>query len=117
MAELVKTIVGASDLTKALVYTAAGASDYIVDDNKDFRLIVFAKNAGASAETLTLKAGNGHRAAAGDVTVSVPAGGVVAIPMARVDSSRVKNITGANSGKILTTAAGADITVAVLSIL
>lgn len=118
MAELVKTVIAASDMSKALTFTAAGASDYIVDDNKDMRLMLVIKNASASTdETLTLKAGNGHRGAAGDLVITVVKSTSTVVPIERVDSSRVKNISGTNVGKILTVATGADLTVAVVSVL
>lgn len=118
MAELVKTVIKPSDAGKTLTYTAAGASDYIADDNADQRLTVIVSNVSASsAGTFTLKAGNGCRAGAGDFSVTVPVSGSVAVPMTSVDSARVKNIGGANSGKILTAASGGTLSVAVISIL
>lgn len=105
MGELVKTLVNPSDIGKAETLTSATASDYIVCDNADQRMLLALVNADTFPAVFTLKAGNGHRAAAGDVAITIPASSTYILPMTSVDSARVKNISGDNKGKILTTAA------------
>lgn len=115
MAEIAKTLVGPADTGKALTFTATTGSDYIVADNADQRMSIMIQNGSAQAASFTLQAGNGCRAAAGGVTVTVPAAGAYVLPMTSVDSARVKYVSGVNAGKILI-ASPAGLQVAVTSI-
>lgn len=106
MAELVKSAIALNTVSAAVTYTAASASDYIdITGYPDWRIGIVAVNADTHAATLTLKAGNGDRASAGDVVISVPASTTVYAPMSRIETSRVKCVNGVNKGKILTVAA------------
>lgn len=128
MAEIVKTVISPNALVNAfmagtpnaafssVVFTAVATGGYIVDDNADQRLTILAQNAGTSTATITLKAGNGICAAAGDVTINIPANATVAIPMACIDSARVKITNGANKGQIAVVVSAA-LSVAVISLL
>jgi hypothetical protein len=109
MAELAKTVIPFGSTSAPMTLNTATASDYFtMSDYPDWRVNLVVVNADTHDATFTIKAGNGHRAAAGDVAVTVPASSSVVIPMSRVETSRVKNISGANKGKILTTAVAAS---------
>ncbi|HEX3026806.1 MAG TPA: hypothetical protein VHR42_06225 [Clostridia bacterium] len=105
MAEFVKSLIGFSDDSKELVMTsAAGASDYFTLDNADHRVTLIVKNANSTAgqdATVTLKAGNGILSTLGDEAFTVPMGKTYAIPLSRIDSARIKNLSGTNKGKVM----------------
>lgn len=110
MAELVKTVVGFADVAKPVTYTALTGTDLINlgagEDYPDQRLMVLVKNGDAThALTLTFKAGDGTLSALGDLPVTVAGGAEVAIPVARLDSARVKALSGASKGQIVVASA------------
>jgi hypothetical protein len=105
MAELLKSTIASGDYGTDLTLNTATASDYFtLPYTPDWRANVILVNADTHAATFTLKAGNGHRAAAGDVVYTVPASGTSVISIARAETSRVKVINGTDKGKIFTAA-------------
>lgn len=109
MAELVKTTIATTDISKTLVYTAASGTDYIVDNVPDDRTYIFARNTDPShAATIVFAAGDGTQALLGPVTVTVAAGAAIVVPMSNLESARVKLLadaanSGANKGNIVVT--------------
>lgn len=110
MAELVKTTVGFADVAKPVTFTALTGTDYINleagEDYPDQRLTLLVKNGDATHDaTLTFKAGDGVLGALGDLAVTVAGGAQAAIPVARLDTARVKNLSGASKGQIVVASA------------
>ncbi|MDR3552399.1 MAG: hypothetical protein P4L75_04670 [Clostridia bacterium] len=124
MAEIIKSIVDFSTTCCELLSTAATGSDYFVPDNADHRVTLIIKNANSAQNaTVTVMAGNGKLAACGNVAVSVSAGKTVAVPMSRLESARVKTLSGSDAGKVFvgssvdTGGSLASLSLAVLSVL
>lgn len=122
MAELSKSNVSFCDTCAELTFTVVTGSDSIALDNADGRVTLVIKNANTQDAVVTLKAGNGSLSSLGDVAVPVSGGKIVAVPISRVDSARVKVLTGSNKGKMLVSSSVADggalsgVSVAVLSV-
>jgi len=110
MAELVKTVVGYSDVGTALTYTAAtSGGDYIdfgsYNDYPDQRVMIAIRNLDTSHDaTITFKAGDGILSAQGDIAVTVAGAAtsvVKVIPLTKLDTARIKNLNGTNKGKVM----------------
>lgn len=105
MAELLKTKIPFGTAGAAVTFTAATGTDYFVPDNADGRVTVLIKNANTQNATVSFKAGDGALAALGDVSVTVAAGATAFVPLARVETARVKTLTGENKGRVLVSTA------------
>jgi hypothetical protein len=123
MAELIKTIVDFSDISKEITLTPATGSDYFDLDNADQRVNLIVRNTNATQNTtITIKAGDGKLATKGDIVATVAAGKSIALPMSRLESARVKVTTGSDKGKVFVSSAVdaggslASVLVAVLSV-
>ena len=102
MSEIVKSSVDISSMSCELQPTAATGADYFLADNSDSRLLLFVKNANASQNAaVTVKAGTGRLSTCGDIVLTVAAGKTAAVPMNRLESARVKVLSGADKGKVL----------------
>lgn len=103
MALLANSSIAIGKVGVDLTLNTATASDYFtlpyVPDRRARLVLV---NADTHAATFTLKAGNGERAAG--IAYTVPASSTSVISMERAETSRVKNVKGADVGKIFTTA-------------
>jgi hypothetical protein len=123
MAELIKTIVDFSDISKECVLTAATSSDYFILDNADQRVNVIVRNTNATQNaTITIKAGDGELGSKGDIIITVAAGKSAILPMSRMESARVKVTTGSDKSKVFVNSAVdaggslASVLIAVLSV-
>ena len=91
--------------------TAIDATDgaEIVWSERDDKYLVLIQNANASeAKNVTIKAGNGIQGV-NDITTSIAASSYTFIAL---DSGRLKNVVGADKGKVLFTGDSADIKIA-----
>ena len=114
---LATTSIAASDISKALTLTAlttASNNDYITVAKKDINGEIIIQNADAShAATVVFSAGDGVLSSKGTVTVTVAASTTTIVPLERLETARVLNLTGTNKGKIIvntTIASGGAIT-------
>jgi hypothetical protein len=106
MAELIKTIVDFSDISKEIILTPATNSDYFVLDNADQRVNLIVRNTNATQNaTITVKAGDGKLGTKGDIVVTVVAGKSATLPMSRMESARVKVTIGSDKGKVFVSSA------------
>lgn len=122
MAEIVKTSVAFGATGGALAFAPLTGQDFFRLDNADGRVTLLIRNGNTQNATVTLCAGDGQLAPLGDVAVGVAGSQTVAVPLARVDSARVKLLTGDGRGTVQirsTVDAGgalASLTAAVLSV-
>lgn len=122
MAELISTFIDFSQLSAELTFTPCSGIDDLLLDNADSRMILLIKNTNALGATVTIKKGDGILSPLGDIIIPVSSGKTVAVPFSRVESARVKLITGDSKGKVLIESSidgeGSitDISLAVLSI-
>lgn len=101
MSEIVKTGIDFSDTAKEIVFTPSTGNDFLTADNADQRISLLVKNTNATQNaTVTVKAGDGALASKGDAVVAVGAGKSVVLPMCRLESARVKVLTGASKGTV-----------------
>jgi hypothetical protein len=106
MAELIKTIVDFSDISKEIILTPATNSDYFVLDNADQRVNLIVHNTNSTQNaTITVKAGDGKLGIKGDIVVTVVAGKSATLPMSRMESARVKVTIGSDKGKVFVSSA------------
>lgn len=105
MAEIVKTFIPFSGQSGNLIFTAATGTDYFVCDNADQRMTLMIKNGNAQNVTVTLKAGDGELSLLGDAVFTVGANTSAAVPISRVGSSRIKILSGSDSGKVMVSTA------------
>lgn len=105
MAELAKTFIPFSAKSGELLLSASTGSETVTLDNADGRILILVKNQNTQNAQVTFKAGDAALAALGDLTVPVGGGKTLVIPVSRLDSMRVKNLTGENRGKMVVTAA------------
>lgn len=104
MALIAATKIPAGAVFGSVAYADATGADSFAADNADGRMVVLLKNTdAANAAAVVFKAGDGLLGGFGDVAVSVPANATVAVPVSRLASARVKNLTGANRGMVLLT--------------
>lgn len=116
MAEIIKTPVAFGAVSAQLTFTALTGQDFFKLDNADGRVTLLIRNANTQGATVTLCAGDGQLAALGDVAVAVPGAQTAAVPLARVDSARVKWLGGDSRGTVqLRAAADAGGTVGAVS--
>ena len=101
MAEIIKTLVRFSDISAETIFSPASGSDYIKLDNADTRLMLIIKNGNTKNVTVKLKAGNGTLKELGDIVIIAEGSKTIAVPFSRIESARVKLITGENKGKVL----------------
>lgn len=103
MSTFTNTFIEFGELSAAVSFNAATGSDEFFPDNADGRVNLVIKNANTQSATVTLKAGDGPLASLGDVAITAAGGQTVFVPLSRVETARVKLITGTNKGKILVT--------------
>lgn len=121
MATLTVTKIAKSGISGAVTFAAATGDDSFLDDNADGRMTVLLENTDASnAATVVFKAQDGLFGNLGDLAVSVPAATTAAVPLANLESARVKNIAGATKGYVrMTETLGtiANLKIGVISVL
>ena len=121
MAEIAKTLIGFGSLSAAMTTTAATGADSFAANNADGRMTLLIQNQNASqAATITIKAGDGVLASRGDATVTVVAGKIAAVPLARLESARVKVTKGGSKGLVNVTSsveAGGSLASVLLAVL
>lgn len=100
MTELIKTYIPFGANSAQVTFTAASGADYFTADNSDSRIFLVAKNSNAQSATVTIKAGDGALCALGNANFTVGPGAEIFIPMSRVESARVKILSGEDKGKI-----------------
>ncbi len=85
-----------------IAFEAVGADGLYLefDAVHDERLLLLVSNAAAAAKTVTIAAGNGVNAPAGNLTVSIAASKTKGFVF---DSSRYMQLTGSNRGRVLIT--------------
>lgn len=100
MATLAVTTITKSGISAAVTFTEATGDDLFAPGNADQRVTVLLNNTDTNAATVVFKAADGLFGNLGDITVSVPASTMVAVPLVNLESARVKNITTANKGLV-----------------
>lgn len=98
------TAVATTGLFKAL--NATDGAEF-APSARDDKVLLLVQNGGSSAETLTVKAGNGIQGV-DNLTVSIAASSTTAVVLS---SGRFKQMSGANKGKVLFTGS-ADLKIA-----
>jgi hypothetical protein len=105
LAVIVPTILANSDQSKAITFTAitgASQSDTIAVSKKDLKGLIIINNTDPTyAATTIFSTGDGVRAGAGTVTIAIAAATQVIVPLERLETARVLNMTGTNKGKIV----------------
>lgn len=99
MAQLIESKIAVSAKSAEAVFTALTGDDRFSVGNADQRVTFLLKNANATQNaSVVFKAGDGALSSEGDVTIAVGAGKLVAVPLARLESARVKSLGGGNRG-------------------
>lgn len=101
MAEIKKTSIPFGSKSAAITFTAATGTDYFEPQNADSRVSILIKNDNTQSATITFKAGNGALSSLGDINITVAGGAQCFVPMARLESARVKVLSGEDKGRII----------------
>lgn len=113
MAVITKTLIPFDEAAQAVGFSAATGDDCFIPDNSDGRISILVKNGNTQDAVIALKAGDGALSALGDVSVTVPGGAQYFIPLERIETARVKVMSGDDKGKIFistSVATGGDVT-------
>lgn len=101
MAEIMKSVAGFPDVGKEITFASASGSDYFLLDNADQRVSLIVRNSNPTQNaSVTIPAGDGELSLEGGITVSVGPGKTTAVPVSRLESARVKVLSGADKGKV-----------------
>ena len=82
--------------TPSVVSISSGTSKALEWSENDEKMVLVINNEGSSSAALTVKAGNGIMGVT-DLALTVPQG----ISLVKLESSRFKNVSGENKGKIV----------------
>lgn len=105
MAEIIKTSIPFGAKSAAVTFTAATGTDYFEPQNADSRVSILIKNDNTQSATITFKAGDGALSSLGDIDVTVAGGAQCFVPLTRLESARVKVLSGEDKGKIIVSTA------------